>query len=483
MGRALHILHGNCKEKEGFNMKISYAFIFYLIFSLFSFIALKVSGAKILTYLIFTAVMLITAGFALTNRKRIVFMLLLVNSYLVLPKMFLLSVVWILPGFLISFLFLKKIDTETRIAIGLVLSLSLILFSVLLSYLGIPISRMLMILIFSSPLMLLLNKKVRDDFEELFNSQPDYKKLSLIIVVITFILLVYSPFFNEKALPQTTAVEYYSAARYVERVLSEQKNFPIWEVKNTLGQARYTLDAPAYFWFSGISAFILGRNALFIYNQAFIFLIIVSAVFLFLTFKRISSNNLLSLMITFLFFSFPTIGAAVGASGNMKGFAALCIGSLSLYFLVMLVNKKNVLYFFMLFLLGGIAVLFHPVALYIIMGVMISALLSLEKKHFVSWKFWSVLCLISMVFMFWIVPFFHYSYRVTQNLGASMSINFPEYVRENLAFMGLSILLMLILLYFLITKKGKLHYNLVWLVPFLLLVVYSLDSTKFPILN
>ncbi|MEM3500765.1 MAG: hypothetical protein QXS55_04540, partial [Candidatus Woesearchaeota archaeon] len=180
-------------------MKISYAFIFYLIFSLFSFIALKVSGAKILMYLIFTAVMLITAGFALTNRKRIVFMLLLVNSYLVLPKMFLLSVVWILPGFLISFLFLKKIDTETRIAIGLVLSLSLILFSVLLSYLGIPISRMLMILIFSSPLMLLLNKKVRDDFEELFNSQPDYKKLSLIIVVITFILLVYSPFFNEKA--------------------------------------------------------------------------------------------------------------------------------------------------------------------------------------------------------------------------------------------------------------------------------------------
>jgi MFS family permease len=466
-------------------MKISSIPIFYFILALFSFVSLKVSNAQVVMYFIVLTIVLATAAFDFYGKshKWLIFILLIIVFCMSLPKMSLLFLLWVVPGFFISLLLFREIDLVDRIAFGFVISLCLLLFSVLLSYVGVPISRWLILLIFFAPFLALLIGHVRKDFIDLFSSGINHKLFSFIVISALFVLLVYSPFFKEASLPQTTAVEYYSSARYVERTLVEKHAFPVWEVKNTLGQARYTLDSPAYFWFSAVSAFILGRETLFIYNQAFIFLIVLAAVFLFLALKKISSNNFLSLLIVFLFFSSATIGAAVGASGNMKGFAAVCIGIIALYLLAILKEKRDIAYLFFLLLVSGIAVLFHPVALYLCFGIIISAFFCIEKKQFVNWRFWSALALLGLIFIFWIMPFVHYSYSVTENLGVNIGINFMEYLKNNLVFIGVSFLLMLIYVYLIISKKEKFHYFLVGFLPFCLLAIYSVNWAKLPVMN
>jgi len=374
--------------------------------------------------------MLATAAYDIYGKshKWIILILLTIIFYLSLPKMSLLFLVWIIPGFFIGLLIFKNIDLFTRIAFGFVISLCLMISSILLSYLGIPVGRWIILIIFFASILTILSKQARKNLVEIFSSKIDHKLFSFLIAILIGILFIYSPFFNESALPQTTAVDYYSSGQYVERTIIEQHSFPIWEIKSTLGQARYTLDSPAYFWYSGVSGVIFGKGTLFIYNQAFIFLIIISAMFLFLALKKISKYYLLSLLITILFFSSKTIGQAVGASGNMKGFAGICIGIISLYFLVMLKETKEIKYFFFLLINSGIAVLFHPVSIYLTFGIIITSMFCLEKKRFTDWKFYTSLAMTGLIFMFWIIPFIHYSYSTSSSSGFNMGINLHDYI-------------------------------------------------------
>jgi hypothetical protein len=134
-------------------------------------------------------------------------------------------------------------------------------------------------------------------------------------------------------------------------------------------------------------------------------------------------------------------------------------------------------------LVSGIAVLFHPVALYLTFGIIISAIFCIEKKQFVNWKFWTALAMLGLIFIFWIMPFIHYSYSVTKNSGVNIGINFIEYINENLIFIILSFLLMLLLIYLIASKKEDIHYFLVGLLPFGLLAIYSINWAKLPVMN
>ena len=122
----------------------------------------------------------------------------------------------------------------------------------------------------------------------------DYKTIILGILLLSATLWVYASFLND-ALPQTTAVEYFSSGRYVwNNRFWKTKPFPTWEIKNTLGQARYTLDTPLYFWMSGVTGALVGKGLVYVYNPLFLFLTIFLVMGLYLVFLKLTKNNILA---------------------------------------------------------------------------------------------------------------------------------------------------------------------------------------------
>ncbi len=477
-------------------MKISLKELLYIVLLLFIFVAIKVQfksaywygiGAALLVLFIF-----VDRKYAQAEGKAYLSYVMLITLIIVLlPKISLAALIWVVPGFLLTFLLTQAIKFnftfKDRIIVGLLFSLLLMLVSVLLSYLGIPVGRMFLIVLFCLPLLVLFVSKYRAKLITKIKSiNIDYKTIILGILLLSATLWVYASFLND-ALPQTTAVEYFSSGRYVEQSLLENKAFPTWEIKNTLGQARYTLDTPLYFWMSGVTGALVGKGLVYVYNPLFLFLTIFLVMGLYLVFLKLTKNNILAFLGAALFLTAEPIGRAIGASGNMKAFASFALAIIPFYLFVRFKEElqespsKSDLFFVLMILSSSVALLAHIAPLHILVavnlmgGILLVKNLIKDRDYLNFKKIFPLIALTALVIIFisfWALPFVKYFYSAISEIDAQLRINLLDYVKSNVPVVVAFLLCIVPLVYFAYKKKEEWSNVLIGLIPLLFIIPY-----------
>ncbi|MBI4983326.1 hypothetical protein HZC32_01665 [Candidatus Woesearchaeota archaeon] len=465
-------------------MKITFREAFYGTLLLFILVAVAFLSKPAYWYALGTALWTITVllDYKYSSQKPYwLYLYPMGIAAILLPKIILCSLIWILPGGVLSSALFRKYGFRDRVISGVLFTLVLMLISILWSYLGLPINQSLLIILFLLPLLLLLKKTVREELQLIFKKEINYKLLFSLMLLFTITLAVFSPFLNETKLPQTTAAEYYSSGKYVETSLLKENSFPLWEIKNTLGQARYTLDTPLYFWMSAVTGVLAGKGLLFVYNPLFLFLMLFLTSGLYLGLLKLINKNSLAILGATLFITAEPIGHALGASGNMKAFAAFALAIIPFYFFTRYLETKERSDLTLVILGSGISLLAHIAPIHLLFAICFLAVVIFVKeiKALGIKKLGETLLtlgLIGIFLSFWVLPFLKYVYKTISQVDAQLKISLIEYAKTNLVLAIVAIISVLVLAYFIYSKKERWETVLVGAIPLLFIIPYVYDN-------
>lgn len=487
-------------------MKLSLKELLYAALLLFIFAAVKMQSKSAYWYVLGAAFWIlfifVDRKYAQTESKAyLVYGMLMALIVILLPKISLAALIWLVPGFLLTYITKFRFGIKDRIIAGLLFSILLMLASVLLSYLGIPVGRGFLIVLFCLPLIVLFIPKFRAKLAaEIKSINFDYKAILTVILLLSATLWVYASFLND-AMPQTTAVEYFSVGRYVEQSLLDSSSFPVWEIKNTLGQARYTLDTPLYYWISGATGAMVGKGLVYIYNPLFLFLTLFLVIGLYFGLSKLTKSNILGLLGAALFLTAEPIGRAIGASGNMKAFASFALTVIPFYFFVRFkeeldnpsVESSFESFFVLMVLSSGVALLAHIAPLHILVavnlvgGILLIRKLIKEKSNLNFKKLFPLITILISIIVFisfWALPFVKYFYSAISEIDAQLRISLTDYVKSNVPVVVAFLVCILPLVYFAYKKKEEWSNILVGAIPLLFIIPYVYEvPVLYPLLD
>jgi len=328
---------------------------------------------------------------------------------MILPSFFVYFLIFLLPGFLLSFKFDGLTGLE-RFLVGFPISLLFFIVVQFLSFIGVPISVPLIFVIsFILPVLLSLSKK--DKIVGFFKQKIKYSYFVPVLIILIFTVLVWMPALNTDRLPLTAATGYYVQALTFEQGIVERGSIPLWDQNQDIGWPQFTFDPLGYYYMLGVGDFFtpwasLNAN----YNFLFVFGLVLMGLGFYSLSKRFGFSNYVSLLPAFFAIAHPYVPRFALATGYTKTVTALVMLPVVLNLFYIAYKKDSKYYLLIAPVLASMFFIHTQPALQAGMLLALSFVLMKLWDRKISVKEVKYLVVSGVVFLFlvafWAVPMF-----------------------------------------------------------------------------